>query len=387
MKVSDVINNNDGAGMTESGFDPLKYVADKYEGAQFSDNTVTFPEYGLTVRLRMGETTPVNSSYTVQMIYLLDHEYFEETMAESVAGFGKDPYSAMKMGAESFCAGVLHFLLAALKCDGEETVSADVMGEEHIFRVPCVIGTFHVGEHFMKGGSFWNLLSDKLTGYLGKKRAYWIKLYAAWAGDSLTCEARINNTFYPELTEELRKVVRKPAEPIPYGADKQFILLIQKDETYKPAPYTQEQIKELTYNAIECMKEIDSQESYQNITMEIARSLPVNSLAREMIAFIPEIYCGVVLNVGERDGIIALDDESGTKWEMKRSQLRSYGWIDGAVYRYIREKAPSKEENMKILGLSSRFKAAYQAITNGAKLEDLVFSELMYRVDKDYIAY
>ena len=106
-----------------------------------------------------------------------------------------------------------------------------------------------------------------------------------------------------------------------------------------------------------------------------------------MITFIPEIYCCVVLNTGERDSIIAHDDDTDTNWEMKRSQLRGYGWIDGAVYRYIREKAPSKEDNMKILGISSRFKAAYQAITQGAKLEDLVFGEMMYRIDKDYIAY
>lgn len=387
MKVSDVINNNSGAGMTPSGFDPLKYVADRFGGAEFADNTVTFPEYGLTVSLRMGEMTPVNSSYTVQMIYILEHEYFEEKVAESVAGFGDTPYAAMKMGAESFCTGVLHFVLAALKCDGEETVTSEVMGEQHLFRVPCTMGTFHVGEPFMHSGDFWHLLKDEITGYLGKKKAYWIKLYAAWAGDHLTCEARINNTVYPGLTEELRKIVRKPAEPIPYGADKQFILLIQKDETYKPAPYTQDQVRELVYDTIERMKTIDSDESYRTVTAEIMANCPSNSLAREMITFIPEIYCCVVLNTGERDGIIAIDEEAGNKWDMKRSQLRGYGWIDGAVYRYIREKAPSKEDNMKILGISSRFKAAYQAITNGAKLEDLVFSELIYRINKDYIAY
>ncbi len=387
MKVSDVINNNDGAGMTPSGFDPLKYVADRFPGAVFSDNTVTFPEYGLTVKLRMGEMTPINSNYTVQMIYILEHEYFEENMTESVAGFGSTPYAAMKMGAESFCTGVLHFILAALKCDGEETVTAKVMNDEQIFRVPCTMGMFHVGERFMSGGDFWHLLKDQIVGYLGKKKAYWIKLYAAWSGDHLTVEARINNTVYPELTEELRKVVRKPAEPIPYGADKQFILLIQKDETYEKAPYTHDQVKDLVYDTIERMKEIDSSESYNAIAGRIYDDCPVKSLAREMIAFIPEIYCCVVLNTGERDGIIALDSNTGKQWEMKRSQLRGYGWIDGAVYRYIREKAPSKEENMKILGISSRFKSAYQAITKGAKLEDLVFSEMMYRIDEDYIAY
>ncbi|MBO4877918.1 MAG: hypothetical protein J5501_07935 [Ruminococcus sp.] len=387
MKVSDVINNNSGAGMTPSGFDPLKYVADRFDGAEFADNTVTFPEYGLKITLRAGEPSQINSSYTIQLIYILEHEYFEEKMTESVAGFGDTLYAAMKMGAESFCTGVLHFILIALKCEGEDTVTAKVMNDEQVFRVPCTMGMFHVGEQFMTGGDFWHLLRDEITGYLGKKKAYWIKLYAAWAGDHLTCEARINNIMYPELTEALRKVVKKPAQPIPYGADKQFILLIQKDDTYQPAPYTQDQVKDLVYDTIERMKEIDSSESYTAVTNAVFNDCPVKSLAREMITFIPEIYCCVVLNTGERDSIIAHDDDTDTNWEMKRSQLRGYGWIDGAVYRYIREKAPSKEDNMKILGISSRFKAAYQAITQGAKLEDLVFGEMMYRIDKDYIAY
>ena len=146
MKVSDVINNNSGAGMTPSGFDPLKYVADRFDGAEFADNTVTFPEYGLRITLRAGEPSQINSNYTIQLIYILEHEYFEEKMTESVAGFGDTLYAAMKMGAESFCTGVLHFILIALKCEGEDTVTAKVMNDEQVFRVPCTMGMFHVGE-------------------------------------------------------------------------------------------------------------------------------------------------------------------------------------------------------------------------------------------------
>ena len=99
------------------------------------------------------------------------------------------------------------------------------------------------------------------------------------------------------------------------------------------------------------------------------------------------MYCCLSLGVREHDAVLVFDDETGKTWKMNHSQLRSYNWIAGAIKSYIKEKKLSKEDNMKSLSLSSRFDAIYQAITNGSKLENLSFSELLFEANKEYIVY
>jgi len=68
-----------------------------------------------------------------------------------------------------------------------------------------------------------------------------------------------------------------------------------------------------------------------------------------------------------------------------KSQIRSYGYIQYAIYRYLDKYRPGKEDNLKILSLSAKFGAVNKAVGDGAKLEDLRMSALGYPVDEDYV--
>ncbi|HBB72142.1 MAG TPA: hypothetical protein DCZ71_05990 [Ruminococcus sp.] len=367
-----------------AGFDPLKYIAGKYPEAQLSGDSLYFPDHDLTMKVRTGEIQSQGNAFTVQLLFILTHPFFEEELVESCAGMGSSPYKALQMGTDSFEAGVLTFVLAALKCTGDNEIEAKVGDDTVRFRVPDVMAMLHIGPKNVQNTAFWELLRDEIAKYLGRQKAYWIKMYAGWTGKDLVTEVRINGVVYPDLTARLRELAGKPDDTENYASDKQFVLLIQKDETFVPAPYTKEQVKEQTYAAIEKMMEIEDQESYQRVMTEIIDSCPWKSLGYELAAFIPEMYTGIVLNIGAGDGLNARKKESGETVSMKRSQVRSFSWIDSAVYRYIREKKPGREENLKVMGISSRFRAVHQAILNGSKMEDLVFSEMMYNVPEDY---
>ena len=363
----------------------LEIMNEKYEGSILKNDNLFFNGYQLTVGVNIVNVNDEKDRSMAEMVFTAVHPYFDEELVEICAGLGKDLKSAILMGVESFCSGVLNFILSALKCDGKQTLTADVAGEKHIFRVPCARGTFNVGKKFMgENHDILELIEADLPKYIGKKKAYWIKLFAGWSSDSLNCEVRINGVFMSELTKKLREKIIKPDENIGFSSEKQFMLLIQNDETYEPCPYTKNQVKSLTYDALERIKTIDSQDKCNSILSGIMNDCPDKSLGRELIMFIPEIFCSAVLGLRDGDGIIAANVDNNSKIEMKKSQSRGYGYIDSAVYSYIREKKPQKDEVMQIMSVSSRFSAVRKAINSGAKLDDLVFSDIIYLVNNDY---
>ncbi|MBO5163647.1 MAG: hypothetical protein J6B75_04290 [Ruminococcus sp.] len=363
---------------------PLNMIAEKFPNSKIIGNSLYFSEYNLSVKAEIGEINNCNGRCSVQIIFIMTHPYFDEELVESCAGIGSSRSEAVKMGTVNFCTSVLTFTLGALKCDGDHEISSDIMNSKAVFRVPCTLGVLCMGEKIIDNTDLWELLKSDISSYLGRKKAYWVKLFAAWTGNELTCEARINGIVYPELTQKLSSLIPKPDHQINYGTCKQFVLLIQKDETYKPCPYTKDQVQKLTYNAIEKMFSINSQQKYEEVMSDIVSSCPVKSLGFELSAFIPEIYCQLLLNIKDGDSITAYNAETKTTVSLKKSQLCSYAYIENAVYRYISEKSPSKEQNLRVLSISSRFNAVNEAVMNGSKIEDLSFTSLIYTVENDY---
>ena len=363
----------------------LEMMHDKYKESIMKNESIYFEEYDLSVGVNIVSLRDEKDRCMAEMVFTAVHPFFDEELVEICAGLGKDVKSALIMGTESFCSGVLQFILGALKCQSEETMTADIAGEKHIFRVPCVRGTFNVGDKFMgEGHDILELIYDDIPQYIGKKKAYWIKLFAGWTTDQLSCEVRINGAFMSELTNKLREKVKKTQDHSGYVSEKQFILLIQSDETYVPCPYTKSDVKKLTYDAIERIKTIDSQEKCNNVLSGIMNECKDRSLGREIVMFVPEIFCSAILGLRDSDGIIAVNVDDNSKIEMKKSQSRGFGYIDSAVYSYIREKKPQKDEAMQIMSVSSRFNGVRQAVNNGARIDELVFSDIIYLINNEY---
>ena len=363
-------------------FDPLKYLAQKHSEAESTDNGLFFRGYDLSLIAINKGVQQINGKYSVQMIFVLTHPFFEEELVESTAGFGNSPDDAVKMAVESFDAAVLYFTLAALKCTGDEEITSSAGRHSMRFRVPDLRPMVHLGQGNRERSDMWTALRDDISLYLGRKKAYWIKLYCGWTGAEMIAEARINNIVYGDLTEKLKSISQVPPAGTGFYYDKQFVLLIQKDDTYIPCPYTKADVKRLTYDALDRLIRVDGQESADKAVSEITSMGTYKTLGRELMSFIPEIYCSLILDNNTGDGIIA--DMGSTRYELKSSQLRSYTWMYDAVERYIRERHPDKNQNMGVLGFSSRYNAVYKAITNGAKIEDLVFTDIAYSFPEDH---
>ena len=69
---------------------------------------------------------------------------------------------------------------------------------------------------------------------------------------------------------------------------------------------------------------------------------------------------------------------------LKRSQLRNLGYIEQGVSQYLSENAPSREESVNIMRLSSLFDAVSEAIEDGADIGSITVNDMTLKVPEDY---
>ena len=366
--------------------DVLKMLSEKYKGSYIKDDILTIPEFDISLKLQIVNTQEFEGNYSAQVVFFVNHPMFDQELVESCAGAGKTANEAIDMCTENFAATVLLSLQSALECDNDKFITAE-LPDEHIFRVPCVTGTLAIGDNFLEKGDLWALVEDVIPKYLGCKKVYWIKLFAAMTGDDIICEARVNGMLCNGLTEYLRQRLPLNGLKTSYSSYKSFVVLIQKDETYTPCPYTIEQVEELACIAMEMFKNVYDQESHDQKVKEIIESAPVPSLGWEVAGLVPELYCMMVLNLNENDGLMYRCEGSDDIKTVRITQLTGYDYIARVVYGYITHFTPSKEDSMKILMSSGMFRAVNKAVNDGAKLEDLRCSDIMYTVCDDYKIY
>ncbi len=360
----------------------LGLVLEKTKGGEWDgDQALRYPAQELSLTMQIGQMNEVNGKYCIQLLFIAKHPYFDEELIESVAGMGDSVEAALQHGAEGFCAGVLTFLLAALDCKGEQTITATLQGKEHMFHEPCMKAVQHMGST-ESGADLWALLEDKIPLYLGTKKAYWIKLYAANL-DEIICEARINNIIYPELTEMLRIAVAEGRATAKNCTDKMFVLLIQDDKTYTPCPYTKEEVIKYAYRALDLMRTIKDDASHQQVYEQIQQMPPHPHLGGELCTFLPEIFCNALLHYRASDSIQPILAEEAVM--VRKSQIRTYGYLQTAVHNYIGINRPSSDACLFILRLSAEFNAVNQALARGSKAEDLLLAPITFRAPEDYV--
>lgn len=145
-------------------------IAEKFEGTRTADDKLYFDKYDLTIEFRTaGERVGLRNS-SVQLLFILTHPLFEETLVESCAGIGEDAESAAKNSAENFCDSVLKYVLESL--DGKNTAKlvSEIDGEKHEFSLPSEIGSYCTGDS-ITDSDLWSIVKDDIPNYIGKKRA------------------------------------------------------------------------------------------------------------------------------------------------------------------------------------------------------------------------
>ena len=364
--------------------DVLKQIAEKCPGGVQVGEWLLYKEHDLRVTVDFGtmQSNKEQTVWSVQLLLIADHPFFDEELVESLVGVGGNPDHAIRNAVDNICTAILPCIITAFGCQNNEIMEADVMGEKHRFRIPCSRANQHAGGS--QPTDLWEIVKGTLPQYLGTKRCYWIKLFSACIDGVPNCEARINGEVYPDLTNLLYQDAVKHRNEKGYLSDKVFVVLVQEEETCKPCPFTKQEVGEMTFKALRLYQNIIDEKSAQETQRLIASLAPTKNLGLELLAFIPEEFARQVVQYRDNDSLMPVIDRGKPEFVLKKSQVRSYGYIADAVTQFLHKQNPKKEEIKQVLAVSGKFHALSEALDNGAKLEDLKFSPLVYFVGQDY---
>lgn len=353
------------------------------EGGQYRDDELVYSKHNLAVRARVHDAEIINNVHSLQLDFYVTNPYLDEPIVEVISGIGKTKEEAYKNGGANFAESVLIPIIQGLEGSKETIIKSEIMGKTRIFRKSNQNSTMMAGYGNTNMTDLWQLVREDIPLYLGTKKVYWIKLFAACSGNHPICEVRINNIVYPQLTQKLFKYVKSWSDMDKYHSEKQFIVLVQDDKTYEECSFTKEQVMDYTLKSIALFQQVDSAETRNQAVNTIKMLCRDDVLALEICTFLPEIYTQVIFNLKESDGLVAIMGEN--KYSIRKSQLRVYGYIEDAVYRYIHYEKPSREQNLKVMCLSSKMSALNKLVQGGGKLEDAVFPAMAYYVNDNYV--
>ncbi|MBR3629848.1 MAG: hypothetical protein IKN55_05160 [Oscillospiraceae bacterium] len=366
------------AGLDEAGL--LALVGERFPEAEKEEEWLFWKQHTLRVKFMFGEIRRIDDVFRVQLLLIARHPWFDEDLVLTLPSFAPDPEQAMRSGISTFCEGTLPCLLAAFGNETDGIIEADVYGRQHAFRVPKLRTIVHKGD----GEPFdmFAAVQDILPQYLGTKHWYWMELSSAAFGDKPDCDVRINGTSYPGITEVLLQKALDRKNGAGYASDRQFVLLIQQPETLRQCPFTKQQVGELTAYAIRTMLPIKDAASSRMQRAAIREAAPTHSLGIEMVAFLPEIIAHQTVQYMDSD---ILRPSGGTsEAELRKSQVRSYGYMEDAVFQYLHKTRPEKGVIEQLLTFSVKFRSLHENVGHGTDILSLAVPPLVYRVDEAY---
>lgn len=363
-------------------FDMIK---SKFRNYTQENNVLVSEKNGITVNVDFGYKNIVKGVTLLQVNFTVTHKCFDEDMVESVAGVGNNVDSALQQATENFMQAVLVPVEQVLEGRDTQTIKTELWGEIHTFEMSDTDRELTTKRTDKNKKSLWSLVEKLVPKYLGNKKAYWIKLFVSCSEENSISEARINNILCPELTDILNKYAEEWENRKDYHSEKLFVFMVQSDETYKKPCFTRSQIKNFTTQSIKIFEEIGSEDDYKNVYNRIYGLTEEKNLATELYLLIPEIYCQMILNVKSENKIHII--KNNVMRDFNKSQVRSYGYIEEAIFEYVSRKKPTQQQIVRVISCSSMFNAINKSIQHGEKLENIVLSGITYSVDDDYTLY
>lgn len=327
-------------------------ILSKMPDAERDGQGIVFPEQGLRLTAQVQRLNGANDRFSAEMLFVLHHAFFDEPLCEYVAGIGDTAEQAIQRGTEQFWAVVLLSVLAAFGCTGDHIVETELLGEKYRFRRTCTTNILSMGAENPVRRDMWELVENEIPKYLGRKKAYWVKLFACCINGEYNNEVRVNGAVFPELTEVLDAYVSTWENTEAFHSEKEFLLLLREGELPDDGLRSAE-IIDLTAAVCPMLAKIRDDASNEKIMRSIyALCGGDSSLAWNMRNFIPEVCASIItslkmgdsctINCGEKDSI-----------EVMYSQIKSYGYIEQGVMKYLNESKPSQNEVLRIAGLSA----------------------------------
>ena len=365
--------------------DIIRRTAGKLK-ARLYDDGIMFDEYQLTLSCTIQRIGDFQDHFSAEMLFMMTHPLFDEPLCEYCSGIGDSAEDAISSGAEQFTQVVLASVISTFERKNESRIISEFAGMTRSFICTNDAFIFAVGEKDETGTDLFSQIQDMIPDHLGTKRAYWVKLFAAWYDDKISAEVRINGAVMTGLSEALQKYASERRGFHSYHSEKQFVLLIdpetQDDEIYA----SPELVIDITKRSIALLSEVNDDASGAAAFSRI-RELCIKwpQLETDLLAFLPNLFTCYMLHLKQGDSLrLCIGD---AVIYLKRSQLRYFGYIEQGIIQYLNEDQISDEGAYNIMCMGNVIDAVSDVIENGIELEKIGIGELSADLPDDYVIY
>ncbi len=272
-------------------------------------------------------------------------------MIEPVDAQGQTPEEAAKMAADIFYGAVWHPLDQSMFKKNPIHIPVTFLNQHYDFDMYAQsivrIGTSPDEKPVM----LINGIINQMPKYLGSKKYYWVRIYLAKHKDREIIEVRVNNSVCSELAAPYKQYIDTWDASEKFLCEKQYAVFVQREED--KCPFSKEVVMKTARAAIQKMIEIKNRDEYIKMAEELDEIAENKDIAAEVRIFIPEILAKMTLGYQEGDSLFLIENDS--RIEFKKTQLRSYFYIQQAVIEFLNSK-PAQEAVQRIVMNSVAFR-------------------------------
>lgn len=348
----------------------LEKLNEKIGGTVY-DNAILIPRFGYTIDIQVVKNEENNGVYNLQTIFIIRNDYLkdkDEPIIEPIASQGKDFDSALKMLIESFEALIWRPMKMMFDKGKALPISSNYLGQHYDYDL-YVNSVVLMGDPERKPAMLIYYIKDVLSSFLGSKKYYWVRIFLARQGTKGTenykqnIEVRINGIVCPSLNKRFQPYVDSWKDQDIAVVEKQFAFIVNREEE-DLCPFTKEQVVEYTRKTLPLMENCKSAEEAVEMKKQMDEFIGNPALSAEIRIFIPEILAKLTLGYNEGDDLFLLqpnpegDDAEQKKVPVRfrKTQLRSYYYIQQVLIDYLSRTKPEKEKVQNIVFNSVTFR-------------------------------
>jgi hypothetical protein len=354
----------------------LKELTEKFPNGTLYDDCIIMPR-GFTIDVQVGRYEERDEVKLLSMIYIVKHDDFDEPLIDPVDSQGKTFEEAAKMSVEIFFGGVWHPLDQSITKKNPIHISVNYLMQHYDFDMYAQ-SIVRIGVKDKQPTMLVNYIKAELPKYLGSKKYYWVRIYLAKMKEKKIIEVRVNGSVCSELSKPLSQYIDTWEETESFVSEKQYAIFVQREDDQ--CPFKKDTVVQAAQKAIEMMANINSKEDYDEMTKAVEEITGDKDLAAEVRIFIPEILAKLTLGYKEGDSLFLLEDDSSI--EFKKTQLRSYFYIQQALLEFL-SKNPPEEHVKRIVTNSVAFRELRKAHDKGHQPSELYVPGTSYKINHE----
>ncbi len=374
-------NQEDAGTSAEKEFDYkagiLGALNEKLNGTLY-DGCIIMPR-GFTIDVKVGKVEDKENVKILQALFIVEHDDFDEPLIEPVDAQGQTPEEAAKMAADIFYGAVWHPLDQSMFKKNPIHVPVTFLNQHYDFDMYAQsivrIGTSPDEKPVM----LINGILNQMPRYLGSKKYYWVRIYLAKHKDREIIEVRVNGSVCNELARPYKPYIDTWDASERFLCEKQYAIFVQREDD--KCPFKKEVVMNTAREALKKMLTITNRDEYLKMAEELDEIAGNKDLAAEVRIFIPEILAKMTLGYQEGDSLFLIDGDN--KIEFKKTQLRSYFYIQQVMIEFLNSRPP-QEAVQKIVMNSVAFRELRKVNKEqGHEPKDLYVPGTAYKVGNE----